>query len=156
MSVKEEILRKLETIMKNNTDEIIRSDLDILFQYIQQSKINLPEKKLRTKNSIDPSTQCKAYRADGCRCSRKKKDNEYCGTHIKGRPHGVFNIVELDKQKKMIQVFSVDINGILYWIDDKYNVYDTIAIMENKPHPKIINTCEKIIEGQVAKYRLKN
>ena len=155
MSVKEEILQQLQAIIATNSDETIIADLDILVQYIQLAKIDAHEKKPRTKNSIDPCTQCKALRADGDRCSRKKKDNEYCGTHIKGRPHGEYNIVEPEKHK-MIQVFSVDINGIVYWIDDKYNVYDTIAIMENQPNPKIINTCEKIIEGTTCKYRLKN
>ena len=155
MSVKEEILQQLKYIVEKNSDTTINHDLDILFNYIRISTIDKCEKKSRTKNSIDPCTQCKALRADGERCSRKKKDNEYCGTHIKGRPHGEFNMIEQENHK-MIQVFSVDINGIVYWIDDMYNVYDTIAIMENKPNPKIINTCEKIIEGQSSKYRLKN
>ena len=155
MSFKQEILDQLKHIQTINKDATLIDDLNILDNYIQLLNSNIPDKKPRTKNSIDPGTQCKALRADGARCSRKKKDNEYCGTHIKGRPHGEFNNIE-PEQHKMIQVFSVDINGIVYWIDDKFNVYDTIAIMENKPNPEIINTCEKIIEGTSFKYRLKN
>jgi hypothetical protein len=155
MSFKQEILDQLKHIQTINKDATLIDDLNILDNYIQLLNSNIPDKKPRTKNSIDPGTQCKALRADGARCSRKKKDNEYCGTHIKGRPHGEFNNIE-PEQHKMIQVFSVDINGIVYWIDDTFNVYDTIAIMENKPNPEIINTCEKIIEGTSFKYRLKN
>jgi len=155
MSFKSEVLEKLTHIQTINKDESLIEDLKILENYIKLLNSNTTDKKPRTKNSIDPCTQCKALRADGARCSRKKKDNEYCGTHIKGRPHGEFNNIE-PEQHKMIQVFSVDINGIVYWIDDKFNVYDTIAIMENKPNPEIINTCEKIIEGTSFKYRLKN
>jgi hypothetical protein len=155
MSFKKEVLGKLNHIKTMNQDENIVSDLNILINYIQLSNINSSDKKPRTKNSIDPCTQCKALRADGERCSRKKRNNEYCGTHIKGRPHGEFNNVE-PEQHKTVHVFSVDINGIVYWIDDNFNVYDTVAIMENKPNPEIINTCEKIIEGPSCKYRLKN
>ena len=152
---KETLLTKIKNIIEKSNTKEMDDELNSLYTYVQFAKINTIEKKPRTKNSIDPSSQCKALRADGERCSRKKKDNEYCGTHIKGRPHGEFNIIEPEKHK-MIQVFSVDINGIVYWIDDKYNVYDTVAIMENKPNPKIINTCEKIIEGTAHRYRLKN
>jgi hypothetical protein len=155
MSFKSEVLEKLTHIQTINKDESLIEDLKILENYIKLLNSNTTDKKPRTKNSIDPCTQCKALRADGEQCSRRKKDNEYCGTHIKGRPHGEFNNIE-PEQHKTIQVFSVDINGIVYWIDDKFNVYDTIAIMENKPNPAIINTCEKIIEGTTFKYRLKN
>jgi len=155
MSFKKEVLQQLHHIEAINKDATIIADLKTLINYIQLSNINTSDKKPRTKNSIDPCTQCKALRADGDRCSRKKKDNEYCGTHIKGRPHGEFNNIE-PEQHKTIQVFSVDINGIVYWIDTNFNVYDTEAIMENKPNPEIINTCEKITEGSSCKYRLKN
>ena len=155
MSVKAEILSHLDEIILKVQSEPIAEELTIFRRFIVDAKIDTVEKKSRIKNAIDPGTQCKALRADGERCSRKKKNKDYCGTHIKGRPHGEYNITEPEKHKS-IQVFSVDINGIVYWVDDNYNVYDTIAIMENKPNPKIINMCEKVIVGTTYKYVLKN
>lgn len=154
MSVKETILGKLDKII-SNCDSDTNSELIKLYEYISSVKIDPVEKKSRSKNNIDPTSQCCALRADGNRCSRKKKNQDFCGTHIKGRPHGEFNITEPEKNK-IVKVFSVDINGIVYWIDHDYNVYDTLAIMENKPNPQKINICEKIIVGDQVKYRLKN
>jgi hypothetical protein len=155
MSVKSELLQQLDGIILKHNTEPVAHDLAILRRSIVDAKMDVVEKKSRIKNMIDPVTQCKALRADGERCSRKKKSKDYCGTHIKGRPHGEFNITEPEEHKS-IKVFSEEINGIVYWIDDNYNVYDTIAIMENKPNPKIINRCEKVIVGKTCKYVLKN
>ena len=42
------------------------------------------------KNKKVPSSEkCNAKRANGTQCTRRKKqDSCYCGTHIKGTPHG--------------------------------------------------------------------
>jgi hypothetical protein len=72
--------------------------------------------------------------------NRKKEGSDYCGTHIKGTPHG---IIEKDEHNKMntkekVEVFAQDINGIIYYIDDKNNVYDIEDILKNIENPKII------------------
>jgi len=46
---------------------------------------------------------------------QKKKDgNEYCGTHVKGTPHGIVdtnNEIKINTQK--VEVWAQDIQGII-------------------------------------------
>ena len=46
--------------------------------------------KKRQKNIIKSGELCCGLRANGQRCTRRKKDGneKFCGTHIKGTPHG--------------------------------------------------------------------
>ena len=39
---------------------------------------------------IPPNERCCGIRANGQQCTRRKKEGQdkYCGTHIKGTPHG--------------------------------------------------------------------
>ena len=38
---------------------------------------------------VPSSEKCQAKRSNGIQCTRRKKqDSCYCGTHIKGTPHG--------------------------------------------------------------------
>jgi len=99
-------------------------------------------KRKRVKNSIPLSNRCNAKRCNGEQCTRRRKDkSEFCGTHIKGTPHGLINFDEimigsLDVQN--IEVFIVNITGIVYYVDHIGNVFKTEDILENKQNPKIV------------------
>ena len=78
-------------------------------------------------------------RANNEQCTRRRKDDsKFCGTHIKGTPHGEINnkTAKPTLVKKTVQ--AVDIKGIIYYIDDTNNVYDPQDIIENNKNPKII------------------
>jgi uncharacterized protein YecE (DUF72 family) len=97
-------------------------------------------KRKRVKSAVHLSDRCCAKRASGEQCTRRKKDDcEYCGTHLKGTPHG---ICETDEDVKplgqKIEVWAQDIQGIIYYIDKNYNVYQAEDIIVNKINPKII------------------
>ena len=68
--------------------------LDCLIQFIYDyDKLTLNaddlKKRKRIKNFVPVFDRCCAKRATGEQCTRRKKtDFEYCGTHIKGTPHG--------------------------------------------------------------------
>jgi hypothetical protein len=95
-------------------------------------------KRKRTKNNIPHYDRCIAKKSNNDQCTRKKKEGkEYCGTHLKGLPHGVMNSKATIENKK-IEVWAQDIHGILYYIDDKNNVYQAEDILSNKVNPKII------------------
>ena len=72
----------------------------------------------------------------------------FCGTHIKGTPNGVFNM-ELDQKpvKKVIEVSVQDIKGIVYYIDENKNVYNTEDVVANKENPRVIAKWEQDAEG---------
>ena len=102
-------------------------------------------KRKRNKNIVDLPDRCCAKRSNNEQCSRRKKnDNEYCGTHLKGTPHGICNNNdnELKTDGYKIEVWVQDIQGILYYIDKKHNIYRAEDIMSNLPNPLCIGTYE--------------
>lgn len=98
-------------------------------------------KRKRVKNVVHLSDRCCAKRANGEQCTRRKKDDsEYCGTHLKGTPHGMFELEEEEpkNQGQKIEVWAQEIQGIIYYIDKSFNVYQTEDIMQGKVNPKVI------------------
>ena len=50
------------------------------------------QKRKRVKNVVPFFDRCCAKRASNEQCTRRKKDGiEYCGTHMKGTPHGIID-----------------------------------------------------------------
>ena len=137
---KENIKEKATLIGLSKNDQINQ-----LMQYIYDyerltfSKEDLQKRK-RVQNFVPMFDRCCAKRANEEQCTRRKKDgNEYCGTHMKGTPHGIIdaqNEVKINYQK--IEVWAQDIQGIIYYIDKNNNVYQAEDIISNKMNPKII------------------
>jgi len=98
------------------------------------------QKRKRVKNVVPFFDRCCAKRATNEQCTRRKKDGiEYCGTHMKGTPHGIIdNQNENKPNTQKIEVWAQDIQGIVYYIDKSYNVYQAEDIIINKLNPKII------------------
>jgi hypothetical protein len=97
-------------------------------------------KRKRVKNFVPIFDRCCAKRATNEQCTRRKKDgNEYCGTHMKGTPHGIIDNQNEEKVNiQKIEVWAQDIQGIIYYIDNFNNVYQAEDIVVNKMNPKII------------------
>ena len=97
-------------------------------------------KRKRVKNDAPFCERCSAKRADGQQCTRRKRnDNNYCGTHMKGTPHGVIETNGiLESVVKKITLTVVDINGIHYHVDTEGNVYDATDIISGSSSPSII------------------
>ncbi len=98
------------------------------------------QKRKRVKNVVPLFDRCCAKRANCQQCTRRKKNgSEYCGTHVKGTPHGIVQTNEETKNTtKKIEVYAKDIQGIVYYIDNNNNVYQTEDIIKNNINPKII------------------
>jgi hypothetical protein len=106
-------------------------------------------KRKRVKNVVHLSDRCCAKRANGEQCTRRRKDetSEYCGTHLKGTPHGSCDIEEDTKPSgHKIEVWAQDIQGIIYYIDKTNNVYQAEDIMSGKPNPKVIAKYLKVAD----------
>ena len=106
-------------------------------------------KRKRVKNVVHLSERCCAKRANSEQCTRRRKDDTilFCGTHIKGTPHGTFD--QEDKPKTegyKIEVWAQDIQGIIYYIDKAFNVYQVEDIMQSNVNPKVIAKYVKIGE----------
>lgn len=98
------------------------------------------QKRKRVKNFVPIFDRCCAKRASCEQCTRKKKEgSDFCGTHMKGTPHGVVdNQEEPNFTTQKIEVWAQDIQGIIYYIDTNNNVYQAEDIIVNKMNPKII------------------
>ena len=56
------------------------------------------QKRKRVKNIVPFFERCCALRANGEQCTRRKKDHpKFCGTHVKGTPHGEITQTETPK-----------------------------------------------------------
>ena len=73
----------------------------------------------------------------------KKKNEQFCGTHMKGIPHGIKEDVITNNEFTNIEIWSEDIQGILYYIDKFNNVYDPNDILTDSKNPEIIAKWEK-------------
>jgi hypothetical protein len=98
------------------------------------------QKRKRVKNFVPIYDRCCAKRASNEQCTRRKKDcAEYCGTHMKGTPHGIIDMQgEQKNTTQKVEVYAQDIQGIVYYIDKNNNVYQAEDIISNKINPKII------------------
>jgi hypothetical protein len=119
----------------SNTDLII-----YIYNYptLQFTKQDFTKRK-RVKNIVPLSDRCNALRANAEQCTRRRKEsNIYCGTHIKGIPHGEITDETNNKTHKITKVWAQEIKGIIYYIDNEKNVYKPNEILENKMNPRII------------------
>jgi hypothetical protein len=121
------------------------SNLSQLVQYVYDyNRLVLGKedflKRKRVKNVVHLSDRCCAKRASGEQCTRRKKtDCEYCGTHMKGTPHGICDNEDDDKPVgQKVEVWAQEIQGIIYYIDKIGNVYQVEDIIVNKVNPKVI------------------
>jgi len=127
----------------SNTDCDSKSQNQILqfiydYQPLHFDKCDFKKRK-RVKNVVPFFERCCALRANKEQCTRRRKNGErFCGTHIKGVPHGEINQTTEKPSHSKKTVRAQDIKGIIYYIDDDGNVYDPHDVMNNVIDPKII------------------
>lgn len=139
-------------LFPNEPETNINEFLQEIYNYecLVLSKEDISKRK-RIKNAIPGCNRCIAKRASGEQCTRKQKEGyEYCGTHVKGVPHGIVSVhSEIQSETELLnaEVFAKDIHGIVYYIDQFHNVYKTEDILNEKKNPEIIAKCE-IMNGE--------
>lgn len=110
-------------------------------------------KRKRVKNTVHLFDRCCAKRANGEQCTRKKKNPEdmFCGTHMKGTPHGIVeeneDTLNQKEQNIKVEVWAQEMQGIIYYIDKTGNVYQTEDIISNKISPKVIAKWTKNLDN---------
>jgi isopropylmalate/homocitrate/citramalate synthase len=134
-------IREKVTHMGLNKNEPMNQLLQYIYDYdrLAFSKEDFQKRK-RVKNFVPIFDRCCAKRASNEQCTRRKKEGiEYCGTHMKGTPHGIMQIESEQKvNTQKVEVWAQDIKGIIYYIDKNNNVYQAEDIMGNKNNPKVI------------------
>ena len=109
-------------------------------------------KRKRTKNIVPLCDRCCAKRANNEQCTRKRRDGSlYCGTHIKGTPHGsIENTSDEGSPLKQVELVAQEIKGIIYYLDSVGNVYKTEHVLQNKVNPSIIAKYVKTETGEYS------
>ena len=121
-------------------DEQLNSLMQYIYDY-ERLSLNKDDflKRKRVKNVVPYFDRCCAKRASSEQCTRRKKEGcEYCGTHMKGTPHGLVENEENKQTTQKIEVWAQEILGIVYYIDKFGNVYQAEDIVNNKINPKVI------------------
>ena len=97
-------------------------------------------KRKRVKNTIPNTNRCHAKRANGEQCTRKQKEGHcFCGTHVKGTPHGIMNNeTEQENMYVIGEVTAEDINGIVYYLDKHGHIFSTEDVLNGIPNPKVV------------------
>ena len=146
-SFKNDIRDKINTIKFEESDKI-NELMGYVYDYerLVFKKEDISKRK-RVKNTIPETNRCNARRANNEQCTRRKKDGcEYCGTHIKGTPHGLITEnIKSDEITCKLEIRAQEIGGIVYYIDDNTNVYNTEDVMNNKENPDVILMNDKFI-----------
>lgn len=137
---KKDVKSKIDELGLINTSEGEKL-LQYIYDYsiISLNKTDMQKRK-RVKNTIPLFERCCALRANMEQCTRRRKDGEkFCGTHIKGIPHGeVTEGEEKQPTSRKLEVWAQEIKGIIYYIDKNNNVYDPQNIYENVTDPAVI------------------
>jgi len=156
--LREEINKEIESIITSletkdlNLEKLNNVKKTIIQDIYNYENLNLSEddfkKRKRVKNTISLECRCNALRANKMQCSRRKLgSNDFCGTHLKGQPHGIITEKkQTSKAASHIQLWAEEIKGIWYYIDANFNVYNTNDILANNPNPRIIAKYETSIE----------
>ena len=133
-----------EKVVQLRFDDVskVQDLMSFIFEYdrLVLSKEDVSKRK-RVKNSIPNNNRCQAKRASGEQCTRKQKDGfVYCGTHIKGIPHGIIHNENTENNTQYIntEVIAEEINGIIYYLDKHGNIFCTEDVLKQIPDPKVI------------------
>lgn len=132
-----------ELSLQTNDQSKLNELLEYVYEYdrLEFNKDDFIKRK-RVKNSIPLTNRCNAKRANGEQCTRKRRsDCEFCGTHYKGTPHGLITDEEeavVEETMCNLEVVAKDICGIVYYVDNCGNVYNTEDVLQNKENPQIV------------------
>lgn len=149
------------TTVNKNGDDISSDFLQFVYDYasIGITKEDFQKRK-RVKNQVPYCDRCIAKKAEGDKqCTRRKKDDSFCGTHIKGTPHGVITSVNAEENEanisktQKVEVWVQEIGGINYYLDAVNNVYKHSDIISNKACPSIVAKWE-LSEGETGSYTI--
>ena len=137
-TLKEKIREK--SIELGMNDEKMNDLIQYIYNY-ERMTLNKDDfmKRKRVKNVVPYFERCCAKRANGEQCTRRKKEEcEYCGTHMKGTPHGLVEDEENKQTMQKIELWAQEIMGIVYYLVIFGNVYQAEDIVNNKVNPKVI------------------
>lgn len=108
-----------------------------LQQYLIQQKVGIDTTQKKSR-MIPMEERCMAKRANGGRCTRRRKTEHFCGTHSKMNDESMIDDTkEVGELRDMI-ITNIDIRGITYFTDQDKYLYMPSDILKSAPQPRII------------------
>ena len=113
----------------SNKDELIKYIYNYNRLVIDKEDFS---KRKRAKNVVPGCDRCIGKRANGEQCTRrKKKDYDFCGTHLKGTPNGkVDNVENEETDYVMKEVSLINKEGIVYIMGGSGDKYEAVDVMK--------------------------
>lgn len=137
-----EQFEKLATLTREDTinPEEFNKEWDILYKMIIEH--NLIKQDIKHAKRIIPlEERCMAKRANGGRCTRRRKDEKFCGTHSKSTTSAITDTKE--RGNALETTFTnIEIHGITYFTDSEKYLYLPTDILNSAPRPRIIGRYE--------------
>jgi hypothetical protein len=131
--------------------------LEYIYEYPPQEQQELETqnqtpkpKPKKNKTPLELKNRCVAKLSNGGQCSRQSlKDGTLCGSHVSIQPYGMISTSEIKDGKEIVshEVFAVEIQGLVYYIDHLGNVFRTEDILLNAVNPAIIAKYIKTVSG---------
>lgn len=142
-------LQEKESMNSNDLSEFMKYVYD--YDNLTFEKDDFSKRK-RIKSIVPQYDRCTACIANSEQCTRRKKngDHNFCGTHIKGTPHGFIEVGLIHPLITKIEVWVQDIKGIQYYIDNNNNVYLPQDILSNMKSPRVIGTWTLTENGEYS------
>ena len=138
---KNDIRKKINDLDFKEEKDKINEFIGYIYDYarLQLEKEDITKRK-RVKNFIPNANRCIGKLANNERCTRrKKKDSDFCGTHVKGIPNGYIQIDSCGEcNMKSIEVVAKEYSGIVHYVDQENNIYKTEDVLSEKKDPSII------------------
>ena len=160
---KEEIQKKVVQLEFQQEKQKIQELLEFIYEFPpfqdpapNQSNPQPPKK--RVKPPVKLENRCRAKLSNGGQCSRQRlKDGQLCGSHNKVQPYGILcsssqqpnsqQNPQTNAESISHEVFAVEIQGLVYYIDQRGNVFHTEDVLNDVLNPAIIAQYTKTPSG---------
>jgi len=138
LAFKDSVCAKIAELDMGSTDKATILDFIYTYPKFVIDRDDMVVRK-RVKNVLPDNNRCIAKRANGEQCTRRRKEcSEFCGTHSKGTPNGVIDDAEKGRNTVNVTMKVLEIEGIVYHIDDMNRVYDTEDIINGSGCPRVV------------------
>jgi hypothetical protein len=144
---------EIDTFVDNFKKDVKKSFIDsdenefISFIDNYDSFKNHSISKIKVKNhTVVPLHQrCIALKTINDQCIRRKnKTSCFCGIHSKNQPFGFCTDSVSNCIMRILTLHTQDIHGIIYYLDEFLNIYNTEDVVTNKQNPRIIGKATQI------------
>lgn len=160
LQFKEDIQKKTSQLSFQQEKQKIQELLEYIYEYPSYPNDSVPQinpqpPKKRVKPPVTQENRCMAKLSNGGQCSRQRlKEGQLCGSHNKVQPYGLVSLcpnilAKQAKEQNMIshEVFAVEIQGLVFYIDHDGNVFHTEDVLNDVPNPSIIAKYNKTATG---------